>query len=272
MDGESIYMNFFDDERNIVENLQMIPKREVLFLKQSFATVSVFKKIYKLKKWESWTYNAGKSDPPPDFFSGKYNLMMEVMRVDDHAFVNEKGVVTNPVNIKESRLQKEFRQKIRETQPDTDLDTVKILINAVSDLPSKEDHNYGFYYDNFKRTVSKHIDKIPLYRKNHPDKKLIFLIFDESTGYVQVADKSLAERGPVAGEFFQCDLLWHFLDKRFVDVFKNADIDYLVWFTPYKMIHGSPVQPPKICVFDMKKYNFSKLKEYPEEYIVSSEE
>ena len=99
-----------------------------------------------------------------------------------------------------------------------------------------------------------------------------FLIFDESTGYVQAADKSFVERGPVAGEFFQCNSLWHFLDKRFVDIFKDADIDYVVWFTPYKMIHGSPIQPPKICVFDMKKYEFTDLREYSDEYIVSTEE
>lgn len=264
-------MNFFDDERRIIENLQMIPERDILFLNQRSDIISVYKKIYKLKKWECWTYNAGKADPPPDFFSEKYHLMMEVMRVDDHAFINEKGGITNPVNIKESKLQKEFREKIREAQPDVDLDTVAVIINAVSNLSSKEDHNYGLYYNNFKRTVSKHIERIPLYRKNHPDKKLIFLIFDESTAYVQAADKAIVERGPIAGEFFQCNLLWHFLDKRFVDVFKDADIDYLVWFTPYKMIHGSTIQPPKICVFDVKKYEFTDLRKYPEEYIVSTE-
>ena len=36
--------------------------------------------------------------------------MMDVMRVDDHAFVNEKGKVINPTNAKESRLRKELKQ------------------------------------------------------------------------------------------------------------------------------------------------------------------
>ncbi len=264
-------MNFYDDERKIIENFQLIDNREVCFSHRSFDVFSVFKTIHKPKKWANWTYNAGKADPPPDFFSEKYHLMMEVMRVDDHAFVNEKGVLTNPVNIRESQIQKEIREKIKEAQPNTDLSSITILVNAKTDLPSNEDHNYGFYYDNFKRTVEKHIQKIPLYRSNHPDKKLIFFIFDESTGYVQVADKELARRGPAAKEPYKCKLLWHFFDKRFVDIFKDADIDYLIWFTPYKMFHGAPVQPPKICVFDVKNYDYLNVKDYPKEYIMSSE-
>lgn len=144
-------------------------------------------------------------------------------------------------------------------------------MNAVTDLPSNEDHNYQFYCENFKRALEKHIKKIPLYRSNHPDKKLIFFVFDESTAYVQVDDPEFAKRGPLAGEPFEAALVWHFTDKRFLDVFRNADIDYLIWYTPYKHFWGAPVQLPKVCVFDVKHYNYKHVVEYPEELIMSTE-
>lgn len=263
-------MNFYDDERMIIEDFQMTSNAEVFFPFRSSGALEVFKSVCNTRKWANWTYNAAKSDPPPDFFSEKYRLMMEVMRVDDHAFVNEKGSLINPVNIRESKLQKEMRKK-KEAQPQTDLENIKIIVNPVTDLPSNEDHNYQFYCANFKRTLEKHISKIPLYRSNHPDKQLIFFIFDESTAYIQLDDPDLAKRGPVAGEPLKAALVWHFIDKRFIDVFRNADIDYLIWYTPYKRFWGTQIQPPMACVFDVKNYNYKQIAEYPEELIISSE-
>lgn len=264
-------MNFYDDERMIIENFQMANNSEVFFPFRSREAIEAFKSVRNTKKWANWTYNAGKADPPPDFFSDKYHLMMEVMRIDDHAFINEKGVLINPVNIRESQLQKELRAKIKESNPGIDLDSVKIMVNAISGLPSLEDHNYQFYYTNFKRAVEKHMQKIPLYRKNHPDKKLIFFVFDESTAYVQVEDAAFAQRGPVALEPFYAKPVWHFRDRRFLDIFRNSDIDYLIWHTPYKLLHGSPIQAPRVCIFDIKRYTYKHSEDYPEEFIVSAE-
>ena len=264
-------MNFYDDERMIIEDFQMTSNDEVHFPFRSHGAVEVFKAVRNTRKWANWTYNAGKADPPPDFFSEKYQLMMQVMRIDDHAFVNEKGILINPVNMRESKLQKEIREKIKESQPDADLDSIKIVVNAVTDLPSNQDHNYQFYCANFQRALDKHIKKIPLYRSNHPDKKLVFFVCDESTAYVQVDDPEFAKRGPMEGEPFSAALVWHFMDKRFVDVFRNADIDYLIWYAPYKRFWGASVQPPKVCVFDVKNYNYKHIVEYPEELITSSE-
>ena len=168
-------MSFYDDERMIIEYFQMVSNSEVHFPFRSRGTIDAFKSVRNTKKWANWTYNAGKADPPPDFFSEKYHLMMEVMRIDDHAFVNEKGVLINPVNMRESKIQREIREKIKSSQPDADFGSIKIVVNAVTDLPSTEDHNYLFYYANFWRALEKHIKKIPLYRSNHSDKKLIFL-------------------------------------------------------------------------------------------------
>ena len=264
-------MNFYDDERMIIEDFQIVSNSEVHFPFRSRDAIEVFKSIRNTKKWANWTYNAGKADPPPDFFSEKYHLMMEVMRIDDHAFVNEKGVLINPVNMRESKLQKEIRDTLKTARPDIDVDKLRIRVNAITNLPSIEDHNYRFYCANFRRAMEKHIQKIPLYRSNHPDKKLIFFVLDESTAYTLVDDPEVARRGLKPGEPFIAKPIFYFLDNRFIDVFRNSDIDYLIWYAPYKMFHGCPVQLPRVCVFDVKKYNYNDCMDYPEKFIVSAE-
>lgn len=264
-------MNFYDDENEIIDVFQTMRMREVHFPVLSSGAIAVFEAIYRRNRWRKWIDNSGKADPPPDFYSDKYGYMMEVMRVDDHAHYNEKGVLVNPVNERESILQKEIRQRILKKNPHADLSNIKIMINAWPRLPSTEDHNYNFYCDNFERILAKHIKNIPLYRKNHPGKKLIFFVFDESTGYLQVDDPELVKRGPVALEPFSARPLFHFSDKRFIDVFRDSDIDFLVWFTPYKMFHGAAKQPYKVCVFDVKRLRNKHFIDYPKDLIISSE-
>ena len=104
-------MNFYDDERMIIEDFQMVSNSEVHFPFRSRGAIEAFKSVRNTRKWANWTYNAGKADPPPDFFSEKFQLMMEVMRIDDHAFVNEKGVLINPVNMRESKLQRSSKKR-----------------------------------------------------------------------------------------------------------------------------------------------------------------
>lgn len=265
-------MNFYDDERMIIEDFQLTLNSEVCFPFESRDAVEVFKSVRNTRKWTNWTYNAGKADPPPDFFSEKYQLMMEVMRIDDHAYVNENGVLINPVNTRESQIQKELRAKIKAAQPTLDVDNLRIRVNAITNLPSLQDHNYQFYCANFKRAMEKHMQKIPLYRSNHPGKKLIFFVFDESTAYTLVDDPEVVQRGLKPLEPYVAKPVFHFLDNRFINVFRNSDIDYLIWYAPYKVFHGCPVQLPRVCVFDIKNYNYKDCVDYPEEFIVSTEE
>lgn len=103
-------------------------------------------------------------------FCDEFSLMMDVMRVDDHGF-QKQGNIINPTLAKEHQLENELRDKgIHNMFPNASL-----TINANLGLPTEEDHNYRFYRDNFARTVSNHIKKIPNYQNNHPGYKLIFL-------------------------------------------------------------------------------------------------
>ena len=262
-------MNLFDDENEIMEFFHLSGEADVLLLNNSFSTHKIFTHISESKHWKNWICSSGKDEPPPDYYSDKYKLMMEVMRVDDHAYKNKKGKLVNPVNIKESELQAEIRKHANIT------DTTKVIVNAVTGLPTREDHNYDFYVNNFTRVVYKHKENVDLYRKNHSGYKLIFFIFDESSAYVKVDTKELAKKGVEQGEPFVGFPHNFFLDRAFIDVIKECGADYVVWYTPFKHIdtHGVEPQLPKIVVIDVKKLsNPDYIEIYDSDYIMSSEE
>ena len=54
------------------------------------------------------------------------------------------------------------------------------------------------------------------------------------------------------------------MDKNLVESFWEADVDFVIWMTPYKNLPGNPRVYPQICIFDMKrKGNWKKrLVEY----------
>lgn len=51
-----------------------------------------------------------------------------------------------------------------------------------SKLKTEEAHNYVRYFENFRRIVKKHSKQVNNYRNNYPNYKLIFFVFDESSG------------------------------------------------------------------------------------------
>lgn len=217
-------------------------------------------------KWQKeWVDNSAKNAPPPDYYNDNQKLMLEVMRVDDHAF-EQNGRIFNPTNQKARKSEKEIKEKFE----DSLTELTQIFVNTPTDLPSFEDHNYGFYKNNFKRIVEKHIEKIDLYRSNHPGYKLIFFVFDESSMYCQVDEphKTIKQ-----GERFDAEPHFWFYDKVFLDVFKESGIDYLIWYTPYKQLElfVPPLNLPYAIVFDCNHMDEESI-EYPEAYMTSTEE
>lgn len=227
--------------------------------------ISIFEKIRNKNFKQDWTDTSDKALPPPDFYNQKEKLMLEVMRVDDHAF-EKRGKIINPTNQKAGKIHKELLDSgILDMFPNASL-----IVNAPTYLPTEQDHNYVFYKNNFNRVVNKHKNKISLYRKNHPNYKLIFFVYDESSMYCKV-DKpniKIEKNKPI-----KCiPHLW-FLDKAFVESFKNSDIDYLIWFTPYKHLEcvETKIELPSFCVFNCNNID-EDLEEYNPAYMISSEE
>ena len=214
-------MNFFDDENKIIEWLQSVECSSVCFPVLNEEIVSVFESIHNEEQLKLWKNSSGKSDPPPDFYCDELKLMMDVMRVDDHAYKNKKGKIVNPTNAKESAMQNELRQSgILDRFPNVK----DIICNAMTDLPTGQDHNYKFYNNNFIRTVEEHKRKIELYKQNHPGFKSIFFILDESSAYFEAEQRrdEIIFEAPIKGY----PHLW-LLDQAFTNVFMGLSLIHI---------------------------------------------
>ena len=244
-------MNLLDNENKIIEMFQDVRKDNVYITNRNKNLINVFKCIYNKKRWQHWKNSSGKSDLPPDYYSDKFRLMMDVMRIDDHAFVDENGKVYNPHNKRESVLRKEIESK----NPNLKKASLegRLIINPITNLSSEEDHNYLNYVNNFKRVVEKHIEKIPIYNKNHEGHKLIFFICDESSPYFENLDIGF-QKSKMAGEVKKGNSHLWWEDNNMIRILKNTKIDYLIWYTPYKWFESFPkITLPKVVIFDISK-------------------
>ncbi|MBQ7208837.1 MAG: hypothetical protein IJS01_13645 [Lentisphaeria bacterium] len=256
-----------DKEANLIESFRqhtLGDYRPVLRLPDIKETRTMMTSIVDDEIWKNeWVDSSSKNDPPPDFYSESQKLMMEAMRIDDHAF-EQDGRIKNPTNQRARMKGKELRDALH-LHPGTPL-----FVNAPTGLPSSEDHNYRYYKSNFTRVIKNHIEKIPAYKSNHPDCKLIFFVFDESSMYLKTdTPNQTIKRGEQICGVPHC---WY-LDKAFIGVFVNSGIDYLIWITPYKHVEtlGRPIKLPLACVFDCNQVNREAV-DYPEDYMVSAEE
>lgn len=258
-------MNYFDDELKIIESFQTLNDEEVCFPKESKSAIELYKSIHGVPEWRCWKHSNGKNDPPPDFYCEQQEIMMDIMRVDDHAYKNDKGQVINRVNAEESIIQNELSN----TELITHLYNVdNILVNAVTDLPTEKDHNYKYYKNNFKDIVSKHIDKIPLYNNNHPNYKVVLFVCDESSAYFKSFNNRQVDK---KSEIIDKPHLF-FADDDLVKVFINSQIDFLIWFAPFKLLQTTEgvIPLPKAIIYDLEVANINTIK-YEEDMMVSSE-
>lgn len=263
-------MNRFDNENNILSEFQQIEDNEVMFVPEFNDTLErVYRLIHTKDLWDKWINSSGKSDPPPDYYLQEEKLMMDVMRVDDHAFVNEKGKIQNPTNAQESKMYKELKENgIIELFPNAE-----IIVNAKTILPPEQDHNYLYYKTNFERVVSEHIKKLPLYQSNHTGYKTIQFVMDESSAYFECKEHKPGMNCMKVGEKIKGKPHIFCFDKSFVDVFMNCGIDYLVWYAPFKLLETSQgvFVLPKVVIYDCKAGKIDELINYNEDKICSSE-
>jgi len=263
-------MNTFNDENRIIEYFQSGVKNEsVYFPSQTKGAVHAFESIHLESNWIKWTDSSGKAEIPPDFYCDELQLMMEVMRVDDHSYKNRKGKLVNPTLARESKMLKELKDSgILDIVPNAR----NIFINSKTDLPTNEDHNYIFYLKNFERVIGNHSKNVKAYRKNHPNKKLIFFIMDESSAYLQAESIICAKKERIAGEVFEGAPHYFWEDSDFVQLIKNSDADYVFWYAPYKLIRtiDGMVHLPQVCIYDINALEMETEK-YDVNLMMSSE-
>ena len=233
-------MLFAEKESNLINDFQRLETNKIFLVTETDEVKSLVTSILDFDMWAKWVdYSA--ENITPDFYSDELGLMMEVMRVDDHGF-KKKGNIINPTYNREHQIEKELREAgILDMFPNSELH-----ITANTGLPTEQDHNYKYYYQNFKRTVEKHIKHISQYKENHPKHKLIFFVFDESSAYLEDVCDIPRNELIISGKPHM-----YMFDKAFVDVFRDADIDYFIWFTPYKRFECivPHFELPKACVY-----------------------
>ncbi len=251
-------MNRLDKEDRIIEQLQMFDINEALMIPMKYKTFLILNEIHNESNWKNWIDSSAKNELPPDFFNPKKKLMMDVMRIDDHAYMDENGKIVNPHNRRESELIDELTRNNEAMRKAAEVG--HLIVIPYTGLSGEQDHNYNYYVDNFNRVVNNHIKKIDNYRKNHPGYKTIFLVFDESSPYAKCPDE---KRPTKVGEaFYAYPHLW-WCDKNMINCLKNSKIEYLVWVTPYKHFDSvGKVELPKITIIDVKKIKYKKLIEY----------
>ena len=250
-------MSLYDNENKIIETFQEEREKNICIIPETKELCEIFNCIHNKKNWKLWKNASGKGDPPPDFYSENLKIMMDVMRIDDHGYENSRGKIINPTLKKENEIYNEIMNSefIKNIKFKGD-----IIVNAVTDLPSNEDHNYDFYLKNFKRIINKHIESIPLYKENHPGFKLIFFVFDESSGYLEKEDYTNIKK---VGQAVRGRIHDWFLDESFVNILKESEVDYLIWYSPYKHYIGLNEELlPKACVYDVKKIDNNILIKY----------
>ena len=258
-------MLFAEKESNIIDLFRILKTEEILLLPTGDRTEYICQSLLNTRRWEKWIDSSAKDAPPPDFYNDNEQIMMDVMRVDDHGF-KKHGKIINPTYTREHQLEKELHDSgIIDFLPNLK----SIIINADTGLPTEEDHNYKYYSTNFCRTVNDHKEKIQMYKQNHPGYITVFFVFDESSAYFE------AEKKPTKiyfGGIVKARPHFWFEDRKFLDIFMNSSIDYMIWFTPYKMYENStiPYKLPRAAVFDCKCSTLT-LREYDAERMVSSE-
>lgn len=256
---------YYDNEYNVLKDVHNLDASECLILsddegtKQYLKASKIVDDILNDDVFERWKDNS-KSEFPPDLINEQDFLVMEVMRVDDHSPDGKK----NPVLAKQRQLSEEARPILDVLPKDTDF-----YINAVTDLQTEQDHNYKYYYSSFQRTLRKHLGKLSTYKNNYPKSKIIFMVFDETSGVY--FEKVFINGDQVIGKPHL-----PFFDNRFLNEFIDSDLDYLIWFIPYNHYEtrGEHLTLPRLILFDIKnvrKGTMLQRIDYDEKRMVSNE-
>ena len=257
---------YYDEEYNILKDIHDLTPSECLIISDQEGTTAydeaakIIDDILSENGLSRWADNS-KSKFPPDLINEQDLLAMEVMRVDDHSSNGKK----NPVLAKQRAMSEEARGLVEQMPNHPPL-----IINAITDLPTERDHNYRFYYSSFQRTLRKHLSKLPQYKENYPNSKIIFCVFDETSGVYFERATAMSDFG--AGGRIHLP----FCDKRFLDEFMESDLDYLMWYIPYNHYEtiGAHLTLPHLIIFDIKNAkknpDFKRL-DYDEKMMVSNE-
>lgn len=262
---------FFDSEGNILDLLNGFNKSDCLILSDKIGssnywhTAEIIDSLLDVGYMSRWGDNTV-YHRIPDFYNKSGMIGLEVMRFDDHSKNGKK----NPTLALERKIADKVEPFLSQ------FPEMEVLIDAATDLPTNEDHNYKNLYTGFRRTVLKHLGRLPTYKQNCPNSQIAFLVFNEATGiYFETAfpverDVQLFDQMIGRPHFIFCD-------RRFVSTFIDSDLDYLILFSPFygrvSNYSGVGRNFPPIVIYDVKmvrKNSKFRLIDYDETRMIST--
>lgn len=218
--------------------------------------------------------NNGHDMLPPDFFSDSINIMFDVTRVNDSEI--KKGY--NPVLIREN----ESIKRINEIQQFTDPKiNVHVVNNQMDNSPNYDKyHKLLFYQRQCSRVIKKHIEKIPIWEKNHPEiTRKGLVICDEAGLYIKgsAVPVGYTDFGELVWGLryaYNAEIHCPWLDIEHITILKESSLDFAAWYMPYKRdsIVGKHLKNryPKLVILDLKTIDKGIPYQNPDDWVAFS--
>ena len=127
-----------------------------------------------------------------------------------------------------------------------------IFVNGEPDGNYDAIHRYKFYHEQAQRVFLSHIESIPLCRSLHPNYKMGFFVVDETESYIEHANPVDAWKPFDAQKPYLVSAIPHipFQDVRFVEPLMTGDIDFIIWYMPYKLLRECFTPLPMLTFID----------------------
>lgn len=226
-------MASFDKESMIFEGMQYVPQSKVYLLTQSETEENIYHILHNI---DNWVDNSNDTKNPPDYYNNIDGYMMDFMRTNDYEKRKSSGKVKNHIAAKENSMMKELQKSgLLDLFPNV-TDVFLMLNDDIS--PSLD-----LYFENSKRVLQEHNQQITTYRTNHPGLKTIFCVCDLS----EHEHKMWSGNNPNDIEIYHpC------YNRDILQVIKELEAEYVIWFRPYLMPEGDS---PQLVIIDVKNLN-----------------
>lgn len=100
-----------ESEKQLIRKFQTEPTKEICLLCNTKEEAELRSIIQSKNFWNEWIDTSAHNAPPPDFYSDKYGLMMDVMKIEDNTRKGKKGKLYNPKAEKESQVYRKFKMR-----------------------------------------------------------------------------------------------------------------------------------------------------------------
>lgn len=198
---------------------------------------------------------------PPDFYSPTYNMMFDVLRIND----SEVKKTYNPVKMRERKIHDKIMAEYG------DILSQDFELAVISETDKLNEHTYKQYVKNARRVIGEHIKKVPLWEQKHPNiKHKGLFVCDETEVYFHGLAMPSGSPVPDYAWMRYVDMRHEFhkpwLDVNLIGQIYASSIDFVIWFCPHKpfgVVRQLNCDFPEVTIIDTR-FHFDKYVDYPD--------